>query len=313
MAEVTAERQVPSAERLPGWASLGKVLEEPMNTSEMLDYAGLSGWNLRMEPLSYPYPFHAPQNIVVRDSAEGPIILGEVGQRYRIMSNEAAFSFGDSLLDSGEWVAAGSFAHDTKVFGSLRLNDPTTVGDETVEHYLMIATAHDGTMSISASITPIIPSCENTLNLAIRTAVQSYKFRHTESAAGRAMEARQALGLATTYVSEWDKAMQELIATEVSNMTFDAMIREAYKPKDTKSGQTRFDKAYDAIWENWANLPDSSYGNKFGALNALNEFHMWGSRGNGDNAAENIAATRSGFNPVWNSRNNQLYAMVEAW
>jgi phage/plasmid-like protein (TIGR03299 family) len=311
--EVGSQRQVPQSQREPGWASLGAVLDEPMNTAQMLDYAGLSGWNLRLEELPYPYAYHAPKLIVVRDTATDPVILGEVGKRYNVLSNEELFDFGDTLLDSGEWAAAGAFAHDTKIFGSLRLNRTTSIGDEEAEHYLMVATSHDGTLSVSASITPIIPSCENTLNFAIRTAKQSYKFRHTATMAGRIMAAREALGLADTYITEWDKAMHELISQEVTNFQFEEMIDAAFKPNDTKAGMTRFDKTKDAIWDNWVELPDATRGTKYGAVNALNEFHMWGSRGRGDNGEENIAASRAGFNPVWNNRNNELLELVKAW
>lgn len=317
MAVITVpDRQVPKDQREPGWAALGTVLDEPVNTAEMLEAAGLANWNLRFEELQYPHEYHSPKLLVVRDDPSTPTgarVLGEVGQRYNIMSNETLFDFGDALLDSGDWVAAGSFAHDTKVFGSLRLNRTTAIGDEEAEHFLMVATSHNGTLAISASVTPVIPSCENTLAIAIRAAVQAYKFRHTATMQGRVMAAREALGLADTYITEWDKAMQALISTEVTNQTFEAMIDKAYEPNDTKAGLTRFEKTKDAVWENWAQLPDASAGTKYGAFNALNEFHMWGTSGKGANAEQNVAVSRAGLNPVWNAKNNELFELVSAW
>lgn len=308
-------RQVPRSQREPGWATLGVVLDEPLNTAGMLKHAGLAGWNLRLEEQTYPYPYHAPKLLVVRDAdtPEGGQVLGEVGKRYNVLSNEELFDFGDALLDSGEWVAGGSFSHGTKIFGSLRLNRTTSIGEEEAEHYLMVSTSHDGTLAVSACVTPIIPSCENTLAIAIRSARQSYKFRHTATMAGRIMAAREALGLADTYITEWDKAMHELIAQEVTNFQFEEMIDAAYKPNDTKAGLTRFEKTKDAVWDNWTELPDSYRGTKYGAFNALNEFHMWGSRGRGENGEQNISVSRAGLNPVWNARNNELFELVSGW
>ncbi len=313
---IVPDRQVPKAQREPGWAALGTVLDEPVNTAGMLRAAGLADWNLRFEELVYPHEYHAPKLLVVRDdpaTATGARVLGEVGQRYNIMPNEVLFDFGDALLDSGDWVAAGSFAHDTKVFGSLRLNRTTPIGDEEAEHMLMVATSHNGTLAISACITPIIPSCENTLAFAIRSAVQAYKFRHTATMQGRVMAAREALGLADTYITEWDKAMHDLISAEITNHTFEEMIEAAYPASDTKAGQTRHAKIVDAVWENWVTLPDASAGTKYGALNALNEFHMWGTTGKGENAEQNVAVSRAGLNPVWNAKNDRLFELVSAW
>lgn len=305
--------------RVPAWHGLGTVLEDEVDTKGMLDVAHLSNWNVRVEEVEVPEGYYSdkPQFRTVRTSPFNGVtkdILGYVGDRYNPFQNEELFAFGDSLLDGGRWETGGSIKGGRRVFGSLALNRSTNIGGvDQVDNYLLVSTSHDGTASIQASVTPVRVVCANTLAVALSQAKQTFKIRHTQSMQGRVQAAREALALTDVYLDAWTEQMDELLQKEVTNLQFEELVNTLYAPNDTKAGVTRFDKRKDVLWDNWVS-PDLApiFGTGYGAYNALNEELMWNRGGRGANADDNINASRSGFNPVWNKENNALFKAVLA-
>jgi phage/plasmid-like protein (TIGR03299 family) len=204
--------------REPAWHGLGTVFTEEVNTSEMLSLAKLNNWNVKLEDMIIPDGYRKASNsfMVTRTNPydNGTDILGVVGERYVPLQNEDLFSFGDNIIDGGgRWETAGSIKKGKVVFGSIALEretvlDPNGVAD-VVKTYLLINTSHDGSVAIQASITPVRVVCANTLNLALNSikkkngVKQSFKIRHTQTAEGKVVAAREALGLANVYMDEF--------------------------------------------------------------------------------------------------------------
>jgi phage/plasmid-like protein (TIGR03299 family) len=298
--------------REPAWHGLGVVLPEHVSTGEMLQHGGLAGWNVRVEEVEIPdgYSSHKTQYRTVRDFDGRTDILGFVGERYHVFQNEELFAFGDALLDGGKWETAGSLRHGTRVFGALELDRDDTVEGDAIKSFLLLSSSHDGSAAIQASVTPIRVVCMNTLNFALRHTQQTFKIRHTQTVSGRVQAAREALGLADRYLDAWTVTMEELSNQTFTNLQFEAIVADLYKPtSESKSAATRWDKKQDVLWDLW-NGPTVQTGTKWGALNALNEELMYFRGGRGDNSIENVAASRSGFNPVWNTENNKILQAV---
>jgi phage/plasmid-like protein (TIGR03299 family) len=313
--------------REPAWHGLGTVFNEEVSTNEMLKLAHLDNWNVRLEDVSIPDSFSSDKNyfFVTRtnpfDKSQNDV-LGVVGERYVPLQNEELFTFGDNILDGGgRWETAGSIKGGRVVFGSIALErqtvlDPNGVSDK-VNTYLLINTSHDGSIAIQASITPVRVVCQNTLNLALgrgnRGVKQTFKIRHTQTANGKVVAAREALGLANKYMDEFDKLAQELIQQEVSAKAFNDIILAAY-PKPEKDAKGSIKK-----WENKVDIINSIYtgptnnmiaGNAWGAFNALTERLDWYRSGRGgDN--ESILASASGFDPAINAEKNRLLKVVQ--
>lgn len=315
--------------RQPAWHNLGTVFQEEKTTSEMLSTANLSNWNVRLEDLNIPTHLSSDKSYqyVIRtnpfDNTQTDV-LGVVGERYIPVQNEELFAFGDNILDGGgRWETAGSLRGGRVVFGTLALEretvlDPKGVADK-VKTYLLINTSHDGSIAIQASITPVRVVCANTLNLALRSikkkdgVKQSFKIRHTQSAEGKILVAREALGLANSYMDEFDLMAKSLIEKEITAQKFNEIILAAYpKPKSEK-------KAAITKWENKVNLINDIYtgefnntiaGTAWGALNALTERLDWhrNARGNG----EALFAAASGFDPMTNAEKNRLLKVVQS-
>lgn len=316
--------------REPAWHGLGTVFTEEKTTSEMLDAANLSNWNVRLEDMEIPSHLTSDKSYqyVVRtnptDSSQTDV-LGVVGERYHVLQNEDLFSFGDNILDGGgRWETAGAIRGGRVVFGSLALEretvlDPKGVADK-VKTYLLINTSHDGSIAIQASITPVRVVCANTLNLALggvgrkkNGVKQSFKIRHTQTANGKVQIARETLGLANAYMDEFDKMAHAMISQEITAQQFNDIVLAAY-PKPEKDAKGALKK-----WENKIDVINDIYtgefngmiaGNAWGAFNALTERLDWYRSARGGNN-ESILAAASGFDASINAEKNRLLKVVQ--
>ncbi len=315
--------------REPAWHNLGTVFDTEKNTSEMLIAANLNNWNVRLDELTIPSNMTSDKNYqyVVRTNPTDKSqtdVLGIVGERYVPLQNEELFAFGDNILDGGgRWETAGSISGGRVVFGSLALEretilDPSGVADK-VKTYLLINTSHDGSIAIQASITPVRVVCANTLNVALNRTKkkdgvkQSFKIRHTQTAQGKVAVARQALGMANSYMDEFDKMAHAMIAKEISAQDFNNIILAAYpKPETDAKGSVK-------KWTNKVDMINDIYtgefngmiaGNAWGAFNALTERLDWYRTARGVNT-ESMFAAASGFDPAINAEKNRLLTVVK--
>jgi len=307
--------------REPAWHGLGTVVTEEHTTSEVMDIAHLSNWNVRLEDVYLPEDYTSTKSnfMVVRDHpADGhPDVLAVVGERYQTLQNEELFAFADNLLDGARWETAGSLKNGRVVFGSLALEretvlDPNGVAD-VVKSYLLVNTSHDGSLAVRASVTPVRVVCANTLDMALRGVKQSFKMRHTSTLEGRIMVAREALGLANTYMDAFDKMAQELIEKEITKDTFNKIVEMAYPmpKKDAKGAMTKWETKIELLDEIFASDTNSMINNTaWGAFNTLTERLDWyRSARNGNN--EGILASASGFDPVITAEKNKLLSIVK--
>ena len=306
--------------RTPAYHQLGTVFQNEVTTSEMLSLANLDSWNVRLEDIPLPDNYTSTKSnfLVVRDHPEDnhPDVLSVVGQRYKTLQNEDLFAFGDNLLDGGRWEVAGSLKNGRIVFGALALEretvlDPNGVRD-VVKNYLAISTSHDGSSAVQATVTPIRLTCMNTHTAVFRKgAKQSFKLRHTQSLEGRVAIAREALGLANTYLDEFDKLAQQMIETEISKAQFDQIVSLAYPmpEADKKGAMTKWENKIDLLEEIYVGDTNGMIaGNAWGAYNALTERLDWfrTSRGND----ESLLMGTAGFDPTVNAEKNRLLSIV---
>ena len=327
--QVTGEASFASL-REPAWHGLGTVIEDEVTTAEMLSLAHLNDWNVRLEEIPLPanHQSHKSHFFVTRtnpfDNTQSDV-LGVVGERYKVLQNEELFDFASALLhDGGRWETAGSIKSGTQVFGSIALERETVidaqgVGDK-VKTYLLVNTSHDGSVSIQASVTPVRVVCANTLNLALGGGVgrhrgikQSFKIRHTQSANGKIQMAREALGIANTYMDEFDKMAQELFEIQVSNDKFQDIIRMAYpKPEDeNKAAVTRWSNLIEQLEDVY--MGDFNHmiaGTAWGTLNAMTERLDWHRSARGGNTEARLASA-SGFDIATNAEKNRLLKVVQ--
>ena len=307
--------------REPAWHGLGTILDHEVSTSDMLEVAHLAGWNVRLEDIDLPGRSHKNYFAVTRTNPydEGADVLGVVGERYKVLQNEELFSFADNMLDGGRWETAGSIKNGTVVFGSLALDrevvlDESGVGDK-INTYLLVHTSHDGSLAVQASVTPVRVVCQNTLNAALYGVKQSFKIRHTSTVTGKVQAAREALGLANTYLDEFEKEAQTLIQKEITADTFFDIIKAAYPEpdKDVKGSLTKWTNKVDTLWDIYQGDTVAQAGimnTAWGAYNTLTERLDWFRNPRGGNA-EGVLAAASGFDAATNAEKNRLLKVVK--
>ena len=315
----------------PAWHNLANRIfseEESVSTQLMLDEAKLSNWNVRLTPITDYIPQDwndtSGAQYVIRNNPfnNETDVLSVVGSRYKVVQNEDLFSFADNILDGDSrcaWESAGSLKKGKVVFGSLNVPremvlDPQGANDKT-KLYLIVWTSHDGSVAVQAAITPVRVVCQNTLNLAMKSAKQSFKIRHTQTAEGKIQIARETLGLTLGYFDAFEKEAQELFKSEITDKQFYDIVRKVYPKPAEDSSKVAITK-----WENKVVLLDDLYfnsptnanikGTKWGAFNALTERldYFRSTRGQ----SESKWASASGFDPVITAEKNKILQIVKS-
>jgi phage/plasmid-like protein (TIGR03299 family) len=315
----------------PAWHNLANRIfsqDEDVSTATMLEEAKLSNWNVRLSPITeyIPEAFNdvSDASLVLRTNPfnGGTDVLATVGKRYKPVQNEELFAFADNIHDADpncRWESAGSLKKGKVVFGTVDIPrtmvlDPQGANDQT-KLYLIVWTSHDGSVAVQAAITPVRVVCQNTLNLAMKSAKQSFKIRHTQSVEGRIQVARETLGLALGYFDEFEKEAQELFKQEITDVEFSKLIRSIYpKPDvDNKSTLKRWENKVVLIDDLYHNSPTNANikGTKWGAFNALTERLDYFRSGRGN--SETLMAGASGFDPILTAEKNKLLKMVKSF
>jgi len=311
--------------RQPAWHGLGTVIEESADTAEMLRLAHLNDWNVHLVDLrDYVQDIEFAATTPYLTVRDNPYVsgqrdaLGVVGERYNPYQNEQLFDFGDVMLDNGgQWETAGAIRNGRVVFGSLAIPagnitlDADGRSDE-VELFLIVTTSHDGSVAITAAITPVRPVCANTLTLGLNAAQRTYKFRHTNTAQGRVADARVALGLSVAYMDEFSIVANDLIQTDVDTKRFWEIIEAVYPAptnEDAKS-ETRYTNKIDQIIDIYNGPTNTNIvGTAWGLANALTERLDWGRTVRAGNV-EGRLVSAAGLDPVSNSEKSRIFTTV---
>ena len=316
----------------PAWHNLANRIftqDEEVTTSLMLEEAKLANWNVRLSPLtdhiSESWNDVSQASLVIRDNPfnKGVDVLATVGKRYKPVQNEELFAFADAIHDANadcRWESAGSLKKGKVVFGTVDIPrtmvlDPQGANDQT-KLYLIVWTSHDGSVAVQAAVTPVRVVCQNTLNLAMKNAKQSFKIRHTQSVEGRIQVARETLGLALGYFDEFEVQAKALYSQAITDAEFSKLIQTIYPKPDKDAAKVALTK-----WENKVVLLDDLYhnsptnstikGTAWGAFNALTErldYYRTSRTGN----TESLNAGASGFDPILTAEKNKILKAVKS-
>lgn len=297
--------------RSPAWHGLGESVDG-LTFAEAMTQANLEKWNVRAEPLTvhldgHNYPVDDRQVIVRNNPGSGLVEpIATVGGRYRAVQNEQALAVASYLEGMGATVeTAGSLRGGRQVFLTMLADkgfviDPEGSADRT-DLYLLLTTAHDGSLAVEASSTAIRVLCANTLDWALPNAKRAYKIRHTANAEVRLAEAQEIFLRAQGYFDVMASEAVSLFQTECNDKQFFDIISTAYpKPgtpesgvEESKRGLTVWEKKVDTLQSIWKGQTNTNItGTMWGALNAMTERLDWHrtARG-GDGTALAEAAT----------------------
>lgn len=206
----------------PAWHGLGEIFTEKITTIAALQRGGLDYTVLKL-PNIHMMPDGS--EIISEDSfftcrTDVNKVLGSrLGKDYEVLQNIEALNVVDEILQSGRATieTAGAIDEGRKAFICLKVDQSIIVGNNDVTNqYVLIATSHDGSMSITATPTNVRVVCNNTLSAALRGAKGAIKIRHTVNANSRLNEAAKVLKLIadnTQANTDNYNAMQQTIIT----------------------------------------------------------------------------------------------------
>lgn len=162
-------------------------------------------------------------------------VLGVVTDRYKVVQNPEAFTFADALLENGvKYETAGSLQEGQKTWMLASLPHQYIINGDEISPYPVFMNSHDGSCSIKCAITPVCVVCNNTLNLALRTAKRTWSCMHTRDNADKMLKARDTLFHASEYMAELGKIFDQLNRIRLSDQKIMEYI-EMLIPKPDKA------------------------------------------------------------------------------
>lgn len=197
------------------WHGLGTMVADAPNSKDALRIAGLN-WKVLQEPV-YTENEELIQGYKANVRDTDRKVLGVVTDRYKVIQNEEAFAFTDTLLGEGvRYETAGSLQEGRRVWMLARLPREFIIGGERISPYMVFSNTHDGSGAVKTALTPIRVVCNNTLNLALRTAKRSWSMIHTGDISGKIEEAKNTLLLADGYMTALGQEFENLRKIKLS-------------------------------------------------------------------------------------------------
>jgi len=220
--------------RTAPWHGLGVRVEEALTSQDALHYSGLD-WTVRQETIMTDTYLSVPgckANIRNDNNA----ILGLVSNSYKEVQNEEAFAFTDALIGEGvRYETAGSLDGGRKVWMLAKLPEKYQLAGDAVDPYIVFTNTHDGSGSIKVALTPIRVVCQNTLNLALKTADRCWSTKHTSNVHSRIDDARNTLFFADKYMKALQEEAERLSIQRVTDKMFMNLVDKLLPLGDDKS------------------------------------------------------------------------------
>ena len=262
--------------RTKPWHGLGVQVQEAPESKDALRLAGLD-WKV------YQREVYTDSGIKIEGYRANVRntdnkVLGVVTERYKIVQNEEAFSFTDTLLGKGvRYETAGSLQEGKKVWLLARLPKEYIISGEQISPYLVFSNSHDGSAAVRVAVTPIRVVCNNTLNLALSTAKRSWAMVHTGNIKGKIHEAQETLFMAENYMSKLGKEFEELKRQKLSERQVKEYIELLLPLEKTTSLVTakNVKKLRDdlrARYDDAPDLQDVGGNNAYRFINAVSDF-----------------------------------------
>ncbi|WP_414444655.1 DUF932 domain-containing protein [Burkholderia sp. 22PA0106] len=148
------------------------------------------------------------QKVLYRSDTKAP--LSVVSSRYQVVQPRDVLEFYRDLTEVGgfELETAGVLKDGKKLWALARTGQSVALkGKDTVNGYLLLATACDGTLATTAQFTSVRVVCNNTLSIALGDSSGVIKVPHRSQFDAQAV--KRQLGIA---ISSWDGFMARMKA-----------------------------------------------------------------------------------------------------
>lgn len=260
------------------WHRLGTKLDQPATAVEAIAAAGLN-YLVDLKSLKTMDGSNvSTRKATVRMDTND--VLGIVGNWYVPVQNFQAFGFLDAIVANGglRYHTAGALGKGEKVWmlaklpGHIRLNN----SEDTVDKFLLLSNAHDGSATLRVYFTPIRVVCQNTLNLADRQGVgKGIAIMHKGDLHTKIQHAQRVLGLADEFYSDAETKINILADHSPTNAQLKQYFEKVY-PDPENAENSRVWKVRDnlnTIFETGVGLDMPGVkGTTWAAYNAVTEW-----------------------------------------
>ena len=220
------------------WHGLGVEVKEALTSKDALITAGLN-WQVVQKPImTVDGSVIDGYKANIRDTDQR--VLGVVSNRYKVVQNEEAFAFTDALLGEGvTYETAGALADGKRTWMLAILPHRYIIAGDEITPYLVFMNSHDGSGAIKVAMTPIRVVCQNTLNLALSTAKRTWSTNHTGDINGKLEDARNTLQLASNYMVELGRGIEQLQQKKLTDRQVMEYIEQFFPVSEDMSIQQR--------------------------------------------------------------------------
>ena len=273
------------------WHDLGQVVDGAMTAEEAIKLANL---DYTVEKADVFMKTQDDTNVIVDGHystyrTDTNQYLGMVKSRYEVVQNKDAFSFFDSIIDSGEAIfeTAGALGNGERIFLSAKLPDDFTIGTEKIEKYIMLTNSHNGTSSVVAGLTNVRVVCNNTLQAALNGLENKVSISHIIGAKDKIKEAYKVMGIASKYNLEIEQMFNQMLDVKMSEGDLATYFTKVLKPDyisidglTQKEMSMRLQNAVDMTLDFAYNHPTQktveTTGTLWGAYNAISGVYNYG-------------------------------------
>jgi phage/plasmid-like protein (TIGR03299 family) len=214
--------------------------------------------------------------LVVRTSDKK--VLGMVGNQYQPYQNWQAFKLAEALREGSgaKYDTCGPLNDGRVLWVSLEYPEPLMIGGvDEVRRFLVVASSHDRSMSLSAFRSNVRVTCMNTLNTAMKSAPQVWRVKHTGDMDLKVAEVKATLDLSHSYDLAFETTMNSLISQEYTKKQFEGMVRKIVPSKSSNDGAYQTQMALLGLLESSPTIDDGFRYTKYGAFNVIAEYEDW--------------------------------------
>lgn len=220
-----------STTRTASWDKIGTDLSTASTLSEALVKAKLD-FTVTKSPIYTPIDNVMTQvNSWCSTVGTDGKVRGVVRESYEIVNNADAFTLAEALHDEGnlKYVRGGE---TYRGMSYLIMSLPEfKVLDDNMKLYFILQNSFAGQQALRAAIVPLRIVCQNQFRVAFRDADNTVSIRHTSTAHGRLEQAREMLGYAGEYITEFQKYAEKLAAIKVTKSQVNAFINAMFPCK----------------------------------------------------------------------------------
>ena len=153
------------------------------------------------------------------------------------------------------------------------------IGDDEIEKYLLLASSHDGSLSLQVMFSPVRVVCANTLSAALNRNSNRTFIKHTINYKNKIAQARQLLGLTESYYAQMEIQFNKMLEAEMTKLEAEKFIEKLIPARD-EDGEIKLSKVLENQRADILNLFSNGIGIKgtdnvntrWAAYNAVTEY-----------------------------------------